>query len=32
MAPEMALQHFGMETLADLPDAGLDAPAGEIGV
>jgi len=26
------LQHFGMETLADLPDAGLAAPEGEIGV
>lgn len=26
------LQHFGMETLDDLPDAGLDKPQGEIGV
>jgi len=26
------LQHFGMETLNDLPDAGLTQPEGEIGV
>ena len=26
------LQHFGLETLQDLPDAGLTRPEGEIGV
>ena len=26
------LQHFGLETLGDLPDAGLPKPEGEIGV
>ena len=26
------LQHFGLESLADLPDAGLKQPEGEIGI